>query len=378
MFRNYDAGFFIFISAVCLRLIYPIPFLSISAQILMFLLLLTKVRYIRLDVAVCTLSLAMLILIGNFYTMAPNYGLSKSLWIFSNLLLMFLLSHQSTEQLNKIKNSIELVAILFFPIISAYFLSYLSSDLNIFSRFDANEANPIILSQILLILAISILVSEHKSVLKYGLFLGYLIMSVMTGSKGPILGLCLALFLVSLRYKNTRKVAMYTAMVTIIFCSLGGVLLDNLIDGQIYEVIQNRYFGTSSENSVDSRLYTYLMAVDAFVSSGILGICFGSGVGSFGYLYHGFDSTMYPHNILFEAMYENGLVFVLLFFGVIIWLLKHYFILLIQGNKYDSFVFMLGCVTFMISMVTGDLGTNLYLYIFLGLAIGKVKSERSF
>jgi hypothetical protein len=309
---------------------------------------------------------------ANFQTPAPEYGAMKSSWFFGYVLMIIVISGTSKANINYIKNAIEHVAICFFPVFCYFFLNYITSDLNIFSRFDLNNSNPIIIAQLFLLFFISLVTSEKSGVMRRCLSLVYLLMAIMTGSKGPLVGLFIGGILLSYSFFRLYKMYIFMLLLSI----LCGYLLYsvNTSEIMILDYVLNRFFGDSSSNSVSSRLDMYFLAINGVSNFGFWDFLFGKGTGSFGYLYSGKDEIMYPHNIIIEALYELGILFTVTFFSILLVLLFRTFIVALNepSNKVASFSFLFGCLAFVSSMFTGDLASNLLIYLFIGIALSEV------
>lgn len=371
MLRASFIGAFIYFTALSLRLVFPIPFVAVLALVLMLLLLSLRVTNLNKIVLLFFIFLLIIIFGSNLYTPAPEYGSMKSFWFLGNVLMLLIISGLKSQDLNSIKEAIEKAGLIFFPIFAYVFIQYISSDLNIFSRFDLNQANPIIVAQIFLIFFVSMITTNKQSKIKFIVGGGYLIMAIMTGSKGPVFALAIGILLLSKSFFYSHKVLLISILIVV--CSTVTFFLTFLGSNElvILDYVNNRFLGDSSSNSVNSRLDLYLMAINGILDFSLFEFMSGKGVGAFGYLYTGKDEIMYPHNILLEGIYELGIIFTGVFFSFLFYLMLSIYLCSLRepNKKIIIFIFLFGCIAFISSMVTGDLASNWLIYMFMGMAL---------
>jgi O-antigen ligase len=136
-----------------------------------------------------------------------------------------------------------------------------------------------------------------------------LVYLLATGSKGPLLALLFACVCTPILLM--RGVINRLALVTLVVGAtlLGSVMLMEFLPKAF---VQERFIEKIENLSL--RLPAYKMTLNAIIDSDPLALLVGHGTGDFGYLELRKDDRAYPHNMLLEVLYENGLVG----FGVIV------------------------------------------------------------
>jgi len=145
----------------------------------------------------------------------------------------------------------------------------------------------------------------------------------------------------------------------------GPIRINLFLDGAVIWLIDffsssfyiNRFSGKSS--SAEER--EGLISV-AFKFSGIVSFLFGTGTGNFGYLMHHRDERAYPHNIVAELYFENGIIALIILVLIYISIIKEY--TLIFKSKKLRMLFALFIYFALNSMFSGDLFGNEYFFIF--------------
>lgn len=116
--------------------------------------------------------------------------------------------------------------------------------------------------------------------------------------------------------------------------------------------------------SFEERAVSWSRALQGFERGDLQRMLFGVGTGGFAHLERGEDARHYPHNILLEALYENGVVgaLLLLFFLLIPFRLLGRAWGAIRPRSSVKRLLALGCSLYVFALinaqVTGDLASN--------------------
>lgn len=122
---------------------------------------------------------------------------------------------------------------------------------------------------------------------------------VATGSKGPILALILGL-LWGVWVVAKRPLVVASVMAAVIVGSFAWILSTLPED-----FLSERYL---QEDGIGSnRLPAWTFVLEEVPQAGLATIVLGHGTGDFGYVATGRDARQYPHNLILEVLYENGL-----------------------------------------------------------------------
>jgi O-antigen ligase len=122
--------------------------------------------------------------------------------------------------------------------------------------------------------------------------------------------------------------------------------------------------------SAATRLAYYNQSLDYWKQN----FLFGSGIGSWPILHNGVDVNNYPHNIFLEIGTELGLM------GIVLFIVMHvYLIKALHGanKKFYSFSLMITSILifyFINTLVSGDVNENRYYFAFLGISVFIVKN----
>lgn len=126
-----------------------------------------------------------------------------------------------------------------------------------------------------------------------------LVYMVLTGSKGPALALG-AGAAVFMGIRVRRRLAVIPAVAVVLTAVAVLARTPWLRSGNLRLL-------DLGVLSLQRRLASWHLALDGFSRSSFLGMLFGNGTGDFSHLDLGVDVRQYPHNILLESLYENGL-----------------------------------------------------------------------
>ncbi len=189
------------------------------------------------------------------------------------------------------------------------------------------------------------------------LFQTYLI--ILTGSRGPLLGLIIGsfTFLITQVKLNIKKIILFSLIILIILGTLGLI---------IPQESNNRITSNNDQGKLTAaiRLLANLHAIKLFLSNSIFGI----GFGSFSFGGEFIETLHYPHNIFTELLAETGIIGFMLFVIIMLSILLKY--LKEAKGKHEipvSIIFSLFIAALINANLSGHIGGNSYLWLFLGL-----------
>lgn len=196
--------------------------------------------------------------------------------------------------------------------------------------------------------------------------------SMAAAARGPILSLTLCVFIGMANLIRVGKLKSSTAAVMILFLltGVGGSYLAlRQTDLEKYNAkateLEDMASGGSSTGSAAKRLDFYRATINAIPNQPL----FGTGIGSWPVFYYGTDVRGYPHNLLLEIAYEEGLggltIFLTLLFVVGVALVK-----MIRASHSHFLVLgllVLYCV--LVSLFSGDLDDNRVLWLWIGVGL---------
>jgi len=126
---------------------------------------------------------------------------------------------------------------------------------------------------------------------------------IFTGSRGPLVGLgvvCLTAILIC-RRDTSKTSRLFIVGVIVITLMISFVKLPEQITGRIARLWSGSY---ELSADVGERTNLFSWALERFPERPV----FGHGTGAFAVNWGGQDIRLYPHNILVETLYEQGLV----------------------------------------------------------------------
>jgi len=128
--------------------------------------------------------------------------------------------------------------------------------------------------------------------------------------------------------------------------------------------------GRSTKGSASNRIPFYVQTAEAIPAHAL----FGTGVGSWPVFYYGNDARAYPHNLLLEITFEEGLLglaaFVLFFVAIGTTTYRTY---QVAGRAF-SVVPIIILYSFTVSMFSGDLDDNRLLWLWAGVALATCRN----
>jgi len=336
---------------------------------------------IVLDLSLLFLILfAVWLLIGNFYSLTPEYGNEKSFRFLVFNIFVFIAPTFFINDLMRIRNIILAFIILglFSSIISLY------TNINVleeeYTRLSTYGANPIAFSigiGIALILILSSFSYLKNNIIKTILLLSspaLLISMILSNSRGPLSAFIIAsliYFLIISKSSMIRKLLIIIFLVVLI-----GSFFVILPEQSTY-----RYMSIVEENpknivSFASRIELLQTAFKTFTLHPIIGVGTGGFAGVVGL------PKQYPHNIVLEILSENGIIGLLFFLGFFI-LSILYAIKILKHNKIELGgelmipVFLVSIMLIIEAQFSGDLNDNRILFFFLGIILTIYKNVKN-
>lgn len=205
--------------------------------------------------------------------------------------------------------------------------------------------------------------------------------SMAAAARGPILSLTICVFIGMANLIRIGKLKSSAALLIVLFLlvGVGGAYFAlRQTDSEKYAAkageLEAMASGGSSTGSAAKRLDFYRATLNAIPNQPLLG----TGVGSWGVFYYGNDARGYPHNLLLEIAYEEGLVglaaFLSLLFMVGIALVR----MIRESHSHFLVVGLLVLYCVLVSLFSGDLDDNrvLWLWIGIGLSICRIVQSR--
>ena len=116
-----------------------------------------------------------------------------------------------------------------------------------------------------------------------------------------------------------------------------------------------------NDRSVTGRSDLFKIVFDKFYYFGIFSVLFGNGIGSFGFFEHGSDLSGYPHNLFLEVLFENGIIVVLPFVLLLLYLIYKFGKEVLYQLKISLGISL---YFFINAMFTGDISYNFFIFIF--------------
>lgn len=187
---------------------------------------------------------------------------------------------------------------------------------------------------------------------------------VGTGSKGPLLGLILSCVITAMLF-----IKGIVARLSLTLCIIGIVLVAVIGGLELLPkaFIEERF--TEKVQNLSLRLPAYTDVVHKLLRSDATNLLVGYGTGDYGYFALGHDGRAYPHNVILEVAYENGLIGVALLIVALTYPLAAVLRRTKRPLVHSHRVLLAGLSAIYISSVinaqfTGDLGANLLIGMF--------------
>lgn len=340
------------------------------------------------------ISFAFLVIVGLFFSKAPQAGLLKTSRFISFNIFLFIggLSIGSSDTSSKRFINILFILLFVYGLVYVYFFKdVIGMNIKEFADYHLRFTligNPIGVGRIFSVMVIISLIyflreKSNKIIYMIGILLG-LIITLATNSRGPLVALILTIFIYLALFSEIekKKILMIALVLLIVFISLLSILPKNFVSRYTFGLSKEvhiskkeiKVFSTSKERE------TYLAQSISYLSRNPHKILFGIGTGSFSYISKNIDARLYPHNIFIEIILEFGIVGILLFILPFIFLIidfiryRHTF----SGYSYSNLVLwiVLTILFFLNAQVSGDINDNRLLWFFEGGVIGLILSAK--
>jgi O-antigen ligase len=196
--------------------------------------------------------------------------------------------------------------------------------------------------------------------------------SMAAAARGPILCLVLCVFLGMAHLIRIGKLRSSTAVAIVLFLIVGvgaAYVVLKQFDAEKFNAkateLETMASGGSSSGSAAKRLDFYRTTLAAIPNQPI----FGTGIGSWGVFYFGSDARGYPHNILLEITYEEGIVglaaFLILLFAMGVALVR----MIKASHSHFLVVGLLVLYCVLVSLFSGDLDDNRVMWLWMGVGL---------
>jgi len=325
------------------------------------------------------LALAFLLLFGMLYTSAPKYGFEKSTRFATFGLITFLAPVVLTHSIKDIRSIMWMLVVIGVIVATGTIVGQQIPVFG-FSRTGFLESDVITTGEniapaaiIAFIFAIMPNTSKRLKTFSIALIPMVVVAMILTGSRGPLVGLVLiwlaAVFICHRETSKTWQLFIVGAIVIILMISFAK--LPEQVTGRIARLWSGSYeLGTD----VSKRTNLFSWALERFPERPV----FGHGTGSFAVGYGGQDVRLYPHNIIIESLYEQGLaggITLILFVWLIFRRWKHAS-KLVRLYELDIGIFqivhtagLLFLFSFIQAMKSGDLDSNRFMFFQAGMVV---------
>jgi O-antigen ligase len=203
---------------------------------------------------------------------------------------------------------------------------------------------------------------------------------VITGSRGPFLGIILTLPIAMIICRRHASKAWQPFAIVVIVVTF--ITSFAMLSEQFTTRITNMWkSGYDVQQSASTRTDLFTWTVDHIAERLVLG----HGTGAWAVNWGGIDEIQYPHNIVLEVLYEEGLVglFVLLLFLWIIFRRWRQTSRLIYQYGLDTALYRyvhIGGLLFLFSLIqtmkSGDLNDNRFMFFCAGLVVATFSPVR--
>ena len=335
------------------------------------------------------LALAGLLLFGILYTSAPVYGFQKGTRVAAFGLILFLAPIVFTHNLKDIRSMIwTLLVVGIIVAVGTIAAPHVTGESGV-SRTGFLESDAITTGEIIGIAAIIAFIfalmantSKRLRIISIVLIPVMILAIIFTGSRGPLLGLgfvWLAAMLICHREMSKSWQALILGVI-IVALIISFIKLPEEVTSRITKLVSQSYnygIGEAARTRTDMVLW----ATAQFSKHPILG----HGTGSFAMDYEGQDKRSYPHNIIIESLYEQGLaggIILILFLWLIFrrWRLASTLVRLyemdieiFQAVHIAGLLFLFSTIQ---AMKSGDLDGNRFLFFSSGLVVAVLDMVR--
>ena len=322
------------------------------------------------------MALSIFLAVGILYSRAPEYGTTKVILVASYFLALGMVLYNLVDDMSVGKaflNGLVLGGVLLVGISAVEFgnpIEVIRGANRYFRLRFGEEGNPIMLARHLALaitmIATYVLVRRRWIDLMWSIPICIITCAylVATGSKGPILALlvsfvCAPILLVKGVVARLSVTVLVVGLFLIATIAILEVAPKTFMEERVSEKIEN----------LSLRLPAYRQAIDAILTSDPIALVIGHGTGDFGYLALGKDGRAYPHNVLLEVAYENGIVGLALISVAFVFPLIAAMRSAQQRLGFSQRALLAGLAASYIASVvnaqfSGDLGANLFIGMF--------------
>lgn len=327
--------------------------------------------------------LNILIILSFLWTNAPSYGFSKLYLLYCLLLIPVIFGkswvkeHASFRKIFFYSYAIFLI-FLFATSGKAIVNNIIGSAISVrFGFTDSSNSNVIaVISSFGCITGFSLLNFSkkiYKSFFITGVILVSIVMMFFSGSKGAVLA-CFGSFFLFFFIKNLTIKRVYLIfglglLILPFFFIDYTALAKTLLSEEIYKFVELRYLDDTERGSFSSRAFQYTLAFDGFVNGFPIKSLVGHGLGDYGFLYSGRDFRVYPHNIVFELLYEQGLLGAMSFCIIIAYIMYKNKTLNFKTQPELKWIFICFYFFLLRAQTTGDLAGNFLLFSYITLLL---------
>ena len=193
-----------------------------------------------------------------------------------------------------------------------------------------------------------------------------------SAARGPIVALAAAVLIGLAVWMKEGRMKIVTAAVLLFFLAIGfggAYLVLRQADRGKYTAkaseLETMLTGGSTSGSAGKRVNFYRATLEAIPNQPLLG----TGIGSWSKFYYGNDQRNYPHDLLMEIAFEEGLVGLAAFLALLG--LSAISIVRMIGDSRSHFLVLgllvMYCV--IVSLFSGDLDDNRVLWLWMGVAL---------
>jgi O-antigen ligase len=322
------------------------------------------------------LSLSIVLAVGITYSRAPVYGTTKVILVCSYFWLLGTVIHNLVDDVAIGKAFLTGLFVGGLLLIGVVVIEFgnpiqLFRNANRFFRLRlGDDGNPIMLGRQLAlaitIIATFVAVRLRWKDLVWSIPVGLLtlVYLVATGSKGPLLALALSFVITPLlMMRGVMGRVSLSILLMGLFSVIGVVGVEFLPKG----FIEERF--TEKVQNLSLRMPAYQDVMRTLFESDATQMLVGHGTGDYGYFASGHDERAYPHNVLLEVAYENGLIGVVLLVAALSCPLMAVLRTAQHQLEYQHRMLLAGLSAAYISSVinaqfSGDLGANLLIGMF--------------
>lgn len=345
---------------------------------------------LRIGAALLTsyLVLSIVLAVGIIYSRAPVYGTTKVILVCSYFWLLGTVIYNLVNDLaigKAFLTGLFVGGLLLIGVVAIEFGNpiQLFQNANRFFRLRlGEEGNPILLGRHLAlaitIIATFVAVRRRAKDLAWSIPLGLLtlVYLVATGSKGPLLALVLCFVIAPLLMIRGVVGRLSLSMLLVGLFSIIAVVGVEFLPKGFFE---ERF--TEKVQNLSLRMPAYQDVMKTLADSDVVELLVGHGTGDYGYYALGRDERAYPHNVLLEVAYENGLIGVCLLVAALTYPLVAVIRAAPHQLEYPHRMLLTGLSAAYIASVinaqfTGDLGANLLIGMF-GAAITSMSNLRA-